>query len=317
MTSGLVLCCSGVGLAVLAAGIVLARGEFFAASGLDRLIVLGPAFVAASIAAFGTEHFLFAPEIAQAVPKWMPWHLFWTGFVGAALLAAALSLAAARCVRWSAACLALMFLLFVAMISVPGLVAHPHDRFAWILTLRDSCFSLGALALAATVSGKTAAAQRGVGLRRWMVLIPRLVIGATLVFYGVEHCLYPEFAPGVPLEKMTPAWVPALRLWGYLVGILLNLGGAALLANVKPRLAAAWVGLLMVVITAALYVPIYVLDPPQLKLEGMNYVFDTLMFGGTMLLLAGALPLVRSARGVAAERWDGRQAARPIESMAK
>jgi uncharacterized membrane protein YphA (DoxX/SURF4 family) len=274
-----------VAVAILLVGLVAARRAFSAATGLDKLIVLGPAFAAASIASFGGEHFAIAQAIKEGVPAWIPWHLFWAYFVGLALLSAGLSLAVGRCVRWSAPLLALMIFLFVLMLSLPGSIATPHDRFRWTVMLRDLSFSMGALALAGSLMEETRA-----GLGRWMILIPRIIIGFTLVFFGVQHILHPEFAPGVPLQKMTPQWVPALRLWGYLVGVFLLVAGAALLANQKTRLAAAWTGLVMTAITVLLYLPIFVLDPASLKMEGMNYVFDTLFFGGTMLFLAAAMP---------------------------
>jgi hypothetical protein len=55
------------------------------------------------------------------VPSWLPAHLFWVYLVGAALLAAAISFIAWRCVRWSAALLALLFLIIVATIDLPNL----------------------------------------------------------------------------------------------------------------------------------------------------------------------------------------------------
>jgi len=51
----------------------------------------------------------------------MPGALFWTYFVGAGLLAAAISLIAWRYVRWSATLLALLFLIIVATIDLPNL----------------------------------------------------------------------------------------------------------------------------------------------------------------------------------------------------
>jgi len=306
------------GVAILIVGLVAARGAFVAApgldkGGLDKLIVLGPALAAGSIASFGGEHLVIAKAIAQGVPSYMPWHLFWAYFVGVALLAAGLSLAVGKCVRWSAPSLSVMIGLFVLMLSLPAVVENPRNLLDWTLMLRDSCFSLGALALAASVWGEpqvpSASLRTGSRLRAaafdfaqgqddnqrsgaaaWIVLVARVVIGATLVLYGVEYLVHPAVAGGIPLEKMTPGWVPGLRLWGYLGGVLLVVGGAALLANKRARDAAAWIGLVMVVITVFLYLPIFVLDPPGLKMEGMNYVFDTLFYGGTMLLLAGALP---------------------------
>ena len=57
----------------LVAGAVLAiwlvatslRGEWSRARGLDKLILLGPLFYAAPLAAFGTEHFTRAELIAS------------------------------------------------------------------------------------------------------------------------------------------------------------------------------------------------------------------------------------------------------------
>src|SRR5579863_2440632 len=87
------------GSAALVAGLVLVRARFAAASGAGRVLVLGPVFEAVALAIFATEHFLAASALSGIVPRWLPGALFWTYFVGAALLAAAVSLLAWRCVR--------------------------------------------------------------------------------------------------------------------------------------------------------------------------------------------------------------------------
>src|SRR5215469_17912903 len=80
--------------AILAIGLVMIflRSDWQKARGFDTLILLGPMFYAAPIAAFGTEHFTLTADIASMVPKWIPWHLFWAYFVGACFITAALSL---------------------------------------------------------------------------------------------------------------------------------------------------------------------------------------------------------------------------------
>ena len=67
--------------------------------------------------------------------------------------------------------------------------------------------------------------------------------------------------------------------------------GAALLLNKRPRTAAATIGLVMTLLTLFLYVPILAVtqDPSQMT-EAINFVFDTLLFGGTALLVARAMP---------------------------
>src|SRR5215470_15754468 len=121
-----------VGGVVLAVGLatIFLRGDWQKARGFDKLILFGPLFYAAPIAAFGTEHFTRTKLIASLVPKWIPWHLFWAYFVGACFIAAAFSLVTKIQVRLSASLLALTFFLFVVLMDAPGWARHPGNRFA-------------------------------------------------------------------------------------------------------------------------------------------------------------------------------------------
>jgi len=267
------------GAAALLAGLVLARTRFAAASGVGRALVLGPVFVATALATFAAEHFLAARDLMGLVPKWLPGPLFWTYFVGAALLAAAVSFIAWRCVRWSAALLALLFLIIVATIDLPNLGAGMHDRFFWILTVRETCFASGAMVLAGSVWPR--GEWPGVALMR----IGRGIVAATMIFYAIEHFLHPLHVPGVPLEKLTPAWMPAPAVLAYFVGICLLLGGIGLFIRPAIRIAAAGTGTVLAALTALFYVPIMVIEiHSPLAVEGINYVGDTLLFAGTVLL---------------------------------
>jgi uncharacterized membrane protein len=274
------------GLTCLIAGLVTVRKELAAARGLDKLIALGPVFVAAPLATFGAEHFVDARDIMQLVPVWMPAHLFWTYFVGCGLISAAISLAAMRYVRLSATLLGVMFFLFVLMMDLPFAIAHPANRLSWNFVLRESAFAGGAWALAGSQS-------LGSQTRKWnwMILIGRFFVALAAIYFGVEQLLHPEFSPGVPDTKLTPAWVPLHALWGYPVGAFLVVAGAALLLNKNPRASAAWIGLVMTLLTLFLYVPILAgtRDPSQMT-DAINFVFDTLLFGGMALLIARALP---------------------------
>jgi uncharacterized membrane protein len=275
------------GLLYLVAGVFVLRKEINAARGWNKLILLGCVFFAASLAAFAPEHFYGGPEYIQSMaPSWMPVRSFWPYFVGCALLAAATSLTLRKFVHLSSTLLGLMFFLFVCMIYLPSLLAHLKNRLAWIFALRDLSFAAGAWALAGLYSRGSSPR-----LSKWMILFARIVVAAAAIFFAIQHFLHPEFAPGVPSLKVTPAWVPLAPVWSYLTGTLLLIAGAALLINKKARTAAASVGLLMAILTLLLYVPILVMasQPPQV-LEGINYVADTLLFAGAALLVAGALP---------------------------
>lgn len=276
------------GLIYLVAGIFILRKEISAARGWDKLITLGCVFIAVPLAVFATEHFRGARFIQNMVPSWMPAHLFWAYFVGCALLAAATSLTVRKFVRLSSTLLGLMFFLFVCMIHIPNALAHPKNRFAWAVALRDLSFAGGAWALAGLHS-RTSSPQQS----KWMILFGRIVVAIAAIFFAVEHFLHPEFAPGVPLEKVTPSWVPFPSVWAHLAGAILLAAGIGLALNKKSWIAAASIGALMTVLTLFLYLLILILahggSTPEIN-EALNYVADTLLFAGAALVLASALP---------------------------
>ena len=274
------------GLIYVVAGVFILRKEISAARGWDKLITLGCVFIAVPLAVFATEHFRGARFMQNMVPSWMPAHLFWAYFVGCALLAAATSLTVRKFVRLSSTLLGLMFFLFVCMIYTPSALAHPKDRFAWIYALRDLSFAGGAWALAGLYSRAWSPQPS-----KWMILFGRIVIAIAAIFYAVEHFLHPEFAPGVPLELMTPSWVPFPRVWGYLAGAVLLAAGIGLALNKQSRIAAASIGALMTVLTLFLYLLILILARGGSEInEALNYVADTLLFASAALVLASALP---------------------------
>jgi uncharacterized membrane protein len=269
----------GAGIAALVAGLVLARGRFQAATGAGRLLALAPVFEAAPLAVFAMGHLTAARDLMPMVPHWLPWHLFWVYFFGVALLAAAISFVAWRCVRWSALLLALFFLIVVAAIDLPNLPKDAHDRFFWILTVRETAFAGGAMVLAGSVWTKGREAG-GVLMR-----IGRWIVAAVMVFYAIQHFFHPRNVPGVPLEKMTPAWVPAPVPIAYLVGMTLLVAGVGLFFRRTRLISAAGAGMVLLVLTVFFYGPICAMElRTSLAVEGLNYVFDTMLFAGTVLL---------------------------------
>jgi uncharacterized membrane protein len=283
------------GIAVLIAGLVLVRPRFAAASGTARILLLGPVFEAVALAIFAAEHFLAARDLAPIVPRWLPGALFWTYFVGAALLAAAISFIAWRYVRWSAFLLALLFLIIVATVDLPNLPRHIHqpfwtERLFWTLTVRETAFAGGAMVLAGSLWPRARHSGARVTAGATLMMLGRLSVACIFVFYAVEHFLFPLFVPGVPLEKMTPAWIPAPTLISYFVGATLLAAGIGLVIPRTRATAAAGAGIVLVLLTIFFYIPILITEVRSpLEIEGINYAGDTLLFAATALL-AGFSP---------------------------
>ena len=252
----------------------------------DTWAVLGRVFVPASLAAFGGEHLVSAHGLSQMVPTWMPAHLFTAYFVGIALLAAAASIVSTRLIRVAAPLLGTMFFIFVLALHIPRVVAHPADRFAWAVATRDLVFGLGAWTLWAT----SARGREGTWPPRVLAAC-RIVAGLVFVFYGIEHVLHPGFVPGVPLERIIGPWVPAAVIWGYAVGAMLIATGALMLVNVRARAAATWLGVALTVTIPVIYIPMLIVAAGTSEgVEAVNYIFDSLLFAGSVFLLAGGMP---------------------------
>jgi uncharacterized membrane protein YphA (DoxX/SURF4 family) len=270
---------------VLAIGLVgiFLRGDWEKARGCDKLILFGPLFYAAPIAAFGTEHFTVTQVIASLVPEWIPWHQFWAYFVGACFIAAALSLVTGIQARLAASLLALTFFLFVVLMDVPGWVQNPHNRIALTLALRELSFSGGALALAAgfTGQGRARHAQIAAVIARYFIAIP-------VLFYSLEQCMHADHVPGIPLQLVTPEWIYGHAIWTYLAAVVYAVAGILLVVGRKTRAAAAWLGATVLFLVLIVYVPYGVAE--RASLQGINYLADTLMYCGAVLLLAGAMP---------------------------
>jgi len=274
---------SGVVFATGLATIFL-RGDWQKSPALEKLILFGPLFYAAPLAGFGTEHFTLTEAMTSIVPAWIPWPLFWVYFVGACFIAAALSLVTRIQLRLSASLLALTFFLFVVLMDVPGWAQDPRNRFAPTLALRELSFSGGPLALAASLTE-----QGSERLRHMLATIARYFIAIPVLFFGFEQFLHGNYVPGIPLDRVTPEWVYGHAIWTYLAAVVYAIAGTLLLIGKKTRRAAIWLGWTVLFVELVVYVPIGIVDRASLG-QGFNYVGDTLMFCGTVLLLAGAMP---------------------------
>jgi uncharacterized membrane protein len=280
----------GAGILLFLVALWAARTDLAHARGVDKIVVLSNLCFAAPLAVFGALHLSDVDFVMPIVPSYMPWRLFWGYFVGFALLAASLSIATKIQVRWSGLLFGIMMFLFVAMLDIRGALAHPRDRFVWTFVLRESSFAGGGWILAGNALREQGRGQGGSKL----ILVGRVIIAIAAIFYGIEHFLHPVNAPGVPLEKVMPTWIPVRLLIGYVTGAILLVSGVCILLARKTRMAATYLGAWIVLLVVFVYGPILIasmLDPSTgVKIEGINYFFDTLLFAGVILALASATP---------------------------
>lgn len=92
---------------------------------LERLIPVGRIFYSLLMLLFGLSHFLFAEFVSTMVPKWLPGTMFWTYFVGVALICSGISIIFKLWIKPISLLLALMLLLFVLFFHIQDAVANP------------------------------------------------------------------------------------------------------------------------------------------------------------------------------------------------
>jgi uncharacterized membrane protein YphA (DoxX/SURF4 family) len=180
--------------------------------------------------------------------------------------------------------LALTFFLFVALMHAPNWAQNPQNRFALAVALREISFSGGALALAGSLTQQWR--ERGTHI---LATIARYFIAIPVLFFSLEQFMHGNYVPGIPLDRLTPQYVCGHAIWTYLTAVVYAVAGILLLVGKKTRAAATWLGLTVLFLELVVYVPIGVVDRASLG-KGINYVADTLMFCGAVLLLAGAMP---------------------------
>jgi uncharacterized membrane protein YphA (DoxX/SURF4 family) len=285
---------------VCVAGIatIFLRGEWQNARGIDKLLLFGSIFYAAPLGGFGAEHFTQSAGIASIIPKFVPFHMFWTLFIGVCFIAAAFSLVTRIQARLAAPLVGLTFFFFVMLMDAPGWAQQPGNRIFAMLTLRELAFSGGALALAATLTAHNNPQRSHI-----FATIARYFIGIPVLVYSFAQLMHADLLPGVPLQRATPDYIWGHSIWAYVAALVYLLGGILLLIGKKTRVAATWVGLAVFFVELTIYVPIAVVDRASLG-NGFNYMADTLMFCGAVFLLAAAMPREESRHAVLATAPD-------------
>lgn len=87
---------------------------------------------------------------------------------------------------------------------------------------------------------------------------------------------------------MTPEWLYGHAVWTYLVAVVYVVAGMLLLVGRRTRVAATWLGVTVLFVVLVVYVLIEVVE--RGSLDSLNYLGDTLMYCGAVLLRAGAMP---------------------------
>jgi uncharacterized membrane protein len=110
------------GGAFVIAGCFSEKNENLLTGFLGKLIPLGAILFSITIISFGILHFLYTKEASTLVPSWVPGHIFWTYFAGAALIGSGIAIILKIQPRLIAALLGIMIFTWFLIIHIPRVI---------------------------------------------------------------------------------------------------------------------------------------------------------------------------------------------------
>ncbi|HVU58273.1 MAG TPA: hypothetical protein VHD83_24600 [Puia sp.] len=234
---------------------------------------MGRIFYGIAIAAMGLLTMYYHRMPYMMIPpkhQWLSDHVIWVYLSGALLLLAGICIALEKQRRQAAFLLgiALLLIFFFYFIPYELMMSPNYKRFGdWENAAKELSLAGGALVIAG----------------RRLAPLGVVIFALTIISFSFDHFLYARQAAGY-----VPSWVPYPVCWLYLTGAALFCSGIAILLNIKRRLAATLLGVMIFIWIVILHIP-YALSAPLARNEGeVTSAFLALAYCGIAFIMAQA-----------------------------
>jgi uncharacterized membrane protein YphA (DoxX/SURF4 family) len=114
-----------------------------------------------------------------------------------------------------------------------------------------------------------------------LILTGRIFYSIMLVIFGIEHFLFAEF-----VRSLVPAWIPGDLFWTYFAAVALIGAGMAIIFQIKVRLVATLLGIMVFIWFLILHIPRAVVAPITDQGNELSSVFESLGVSGIAFVIA-------------------------------
>jgi uncharacterized membrane protein YphA (DoxX/SURF4 family) len=175
-----------------------------------------------------------------------------------------------RLERASALLLTVFIGLWMLVLNLPPAIESASHIGAWNSPAEIAFLTSGALALYAHgITGNS---------RSILLLVARLMAGASAAVFGFAHFNYIDFTAG-----MVPGWIPFKTFWAWATGAGHLATGIALLSGFKARLAAGCEAAMMGSFVVLLHLPRVIAAPDQ-HVEWIMLAVSSMLTGAALLV---------------------------------
>jgi hypothetical protein len=113
------------------------------------------------------------------------------------------------------------------------------------------------------------------------VPVGRFFYSIMMVVFGIEHFLFAEF-----VKSLVPGWIPGDLFWTYFAAVALIGAGLAIIVQIKVKLVATLLGIMVFIWFLILHIPRAVVAPASDMGNELSSVFESLGVSGIAFVIA-------------------------------
>lgn len=219
----------------------------------------------------------FRPVIMPpAYPAWLVPRFVWVCIFSAAIIAACAAILFNIKAKAAALILGVVLFLLVIVFQISG-QPYPTHLGSWTDAFKELALSGGAFVVAGSLlqPGYASVMEKFIPAGKYFFAI-------TMTVFGYMHFLYPDF-----VATLVPNWMPWHLFWTYFAAVALMAGGLGIILNIKRRLAANLLGIMIFLWLIILHIPRGIAYPLTNNGNEWTSVFEALAFSGIAFLIAG------------------------------